>query len=383
MAGITLLSNGALHPDLLKNSFIKYVGPQNQTASAAGQTGARLSLDPEELEQKAKEFTETLHRNGAISLDQVTGTRTDTYVPSASADSGKTIIDNRADCGLIIGTIQHGVTTPSDANKSAAAGGATHGFFFHTTDFLMDAAEKYATLGENEEFLFRGINDVNFVRDTLDFFTDGNYTAGQVSEMQNQITSIVQELAQQIKNGDTPDIDKVQTKLSVAGVEVSLSALLDMQKAGRELSQSFEGFSFGSLGANNIQNFAEMGISRAFANLYGENHGVFGTMFSDAMNRLYDKGISKIENASRWVEQYGISNGSSAAHHEAVQLEFEIADLFAGMDVENFSDTLSQMRNLVEQYCKQNGLTTSYVGLAGATVGVEAFFQKGMELYGG
>lgn len=386
MANITLLSNGALHPNLLNGSFVKYVGPQNpeQNVNLGQTTGVRLSLDPTMMEQKAKEFTETLHRNGAISIDEIANQsgagKTDTYVPSASATSGKTIIDNRADCGLIVETIQYGVTTPSDANKSAAAGGATHGFFYHTTDFLMDAAERYATLGENEEFMFRGINDVNFVRDTLDFFTNGNYTEMDVAAMQDQMTSIVEELAQKIKDGKTPDIDQVKTTLTVGDAEVSLSKLLEMQQVGRELSQSFEGFSFGSLHEGNIQSFAEMGISKAMADQYGEGQGALGAMFSDAMDRLYKKGVAQVEEANQWVNQYNIGGGRTPANNEAVRVELEIADLFSNMGESSFSEALSNMRNIVSQYCQKYGLATSYVGLAGATVGVEAFYKKRMEL---
>ena len=81
--------------------------------------------------------------------------------------------------GFIIETIQPGVFTAEDANKSAASGGATHGFFYRETDFLFSAAQEYTALGENEVFRHRNINDVNFVRDTLDFFTDGDYTQAE------------------------------------------------------------------------------------------------------------------------------------------------------------------------------------------------------------
>lgn len=386
MSAITLLSNGALHPDLLNGSFVKYIGSQNQNQNLGQTTGVQLSFDPTAMEQKAKEFTETLHRNGAISLDNIASqngaAKTDTYVPSASDASGKTIIDNRADCGLIVETIQYGVTTPSDANKSAAAGGATHGFFYHTTDFLMDAAERYATLGENEEFMFRGINDVNFVRDTLDFFTNGSYTEKDVAAMQDQMTSIVEELAQQIKDGKAPDIDQVKTTLTIGDAEVSLSKLLDMQQMGRKLSQSFDDISFGSLYEGNIQSFAEMGIAKAMADQYGEGQGALGAMFSNAMDRLYEKGVSQVERANQWVTQYCGKGGSIPANSEAVKVELEIADLFSNMEEDDFSETLSNMRDIVSQYCQKYGLTTSHVGLAGATVGVEKAYQAFQNIVG-
>ena len=54
------------------------------------------------------------------------------------------------------------ITTAEDANRSATAGGPTHGFFYRSTDFLLDAAKEYAALGEDEVFYHRNIADVNF-----------------------------------------------------------------------------------------------------------------------------------------------------------------------------------------------------------------------------
>ena len=37
--------------------------------------------------------------------------------------------------------------------------------------------------------------------------------------------------------------------------------------------------------------------------------------------------------------------------------------------------SVAQARALVQQYCSQYNLSTSHVGLAGATAGIESFFQ--------
>jgi len=144
-------------------------------------------------------------------------------------------------------------------------------------------------------FRHRNINDVNFVRDTLDFFTNGNYSQADVNRMQDQMTAVVRELAQQIKDGGTPDLSKVKTSLTVGGMEVSISQLLEMQSTGRELSKSFSGMTSGSLTAHNIEAFAEMGIAKSLGNYYGSDKGAIGQMFSKNMDRLYEKGVAQVK----------------------------------------------------------------------------------------
>lgn len=225
------------------------------------------------------------------------------------------------------------------------------------------------------------INDVNFVRDTLDFFTDGNYTQADVNRMQDQITAVVRELAQQIKDGGSPDLSKVKTTLTVGGAEVSISQLLDMQETGRGLSESFGGMTSGSLTAHNIEAFAEMGMSKALGNYYGSDKGAIGQMFSKSIDRLYEKGVAEVQRANTWAQtvSYGAKTSSN---QQAVKTELGIADMFSKMDtgsksglIHSYSSTLAQARALVQQYCNQYNFPTSHVGLAGATAGIDKFFQ--------
>src|SRR5699024_7612469 len=117
----------------------------------------------------------------------------------------------------------------------AAEGAATHGFFYHTTDFLKEAAQKYSTLGENETFRFRDIQDEGFIRDTLDFLTNGNYTEQDVATMKEQMEDVVLELAQQIKDGKEIDLSSVQTKLTIGGSEIGVGQLFELQSLGKDL----------------------------------------------------------------------------------------------------------------------------------------------------
>lgn len=372
----TILPSGQLHPDALKGPFVKYIN--SSTPATTGEPGVKVSGDAMAERWKAEEKRVNEywreHRDEAIDLTPQLGSkRVDSY-------DGKTVVENKG-MGFIIETIQPGVFTAEDANKAAASGGATHGFFYRKTDFLFSAAQEYTVLNDNEVFRHRNINDVNFVRDTLDFFTDGNYTQADVNRMQDQITAVVRELAQQIKDGGSPDLSKVKTTLTVGGAEVSISQLLDMQETGRGLSESFGGMTSGSLTAHNIEAFAEMGMSKALGNYYGSDKGAIGQMFSKSIDRLYEKGVAEVQRANTWAQtvSYGAKTSSN---QQAVKTELGIADMFSKMDtgsksglIHSYSSTLAQARALVQQYCSQYNFPTSHVGLAGATAGIEKFFQ--------
>lgn len=372
----TILPSGQLHPDTLKGPFVKYIN--SSTPATTGEPGVKVSGDAMAERWKAEEKRVNEywreHRDEAIDLSgHFSSKRVDSY-------DGKKVVENKG-MGLIVETIQPGVFTAEDANKAAASGGATHGFFYRKTDFLFSAAQEYTALNDNEVFRHRNINDVNFVRDTLDFFTDGNYTQADVNRMQDQITAVVRELAQQIKDGGSPDLSKVKTTLTVGGAEVSISQLLDMQETGRGLSESFGGMTSGSLTAHNIEAFAEMGISKALGNYYGSDKGAIGQMFSKSIDRLYEKGVAEVQRANTWAQtvSYGAKTSSN---QQAVKTELGIADMFSKMDtgsksglIHSYSSTLAQARALVQQYCSQYNFPTSHVGLAGATAGIEKFFQ--------
>lgn len=368
----TILPSGQLHPDLFNGPFVKHI---SSTPAAMGEPGAKVHGGTT-AEKGNKIWLED--QDSVIDLSgHFSSKRVDSY-------DGKKVVENKG-MGLIVETIQPGVFTAEDANKSAVSGGATHGFFYRKTDFLFSAAQEYTALGENEVFRHRNIDDVNFVRDTLDFFTDGNYTQADVNRMQDQMTAVVRELAQQIKDGGSPDLSKVRTTLTVGSGEVSISQLLEMQKTGRELSESFSGMTSGSLTGHNIEAFAEMGIAKSLGNYYGSDKGEIGKLFSSAVDRLYEKGMAQVEKAEAWGRTVSYAANTSG-NKDAVKTELNIADLFSKLDTssksnfaQSFSSALSQARTLVQQYCNQYNLLTSHVGLAGATDNISKFFQAWMD----
>lgn len=75
-----------------------------------------------------------------------------------------------------------------------------------------------------------------------------------------------------------------------------------------------------------------------------------------------------------------IGSANTCGNQNAVKAELDIADMFSKLDISSksnlsrsFSATLSQMRAVVQQYCSQNGIFPSHVGLAGATNNISNF----------
>ena len=113
----TILPSGQLHPDLFNGPFVKHIG---STPAAAGEPGVKVTGNAMAERWKAEEKRVNEywreHRDSAIDLSgQFSSKRVDSY-------DGKKVVENKG-IGLIIETIQPGVFTAEDANKSAASGG--------------------------------------------------------------------------------------------------------------------------------------------------------------------------------------------------------------------------------------------------------------------
>lgn len=357
------------------------------TAGQTGEVGQKASLDAAKVQAVTDMVNRDYHAGKFDLFDPSICLNYDGADDAVSDSSltGKTVVQNKP-TGWIITTIDPNMTTADDARKSAKAGGATHAFLYQSFDFLTDAAKEYATLGDNEVFQHRNINDLSFVRDTLSFFTgEDYYKTGYIDETQSalmdQITNVVHELSQQIKNGESPDFSKVKATLTIGGSDVTISKLMEMQQIGRELSESFKNVSAGSLNGQTTEAFAKMGIAKSLSSYYARDKGEAGTMFSTAIDRLYERGIAQVQRGQAWSQSV-IGAANTSSNQQAVKTELGIADMFSKMDtgsksdlIHSYSSTLAQVRALVQQYCRQYNLPTSHVGLAGATAGIEKVFQ--------
>ena len=384
-------SSGA-YPDALVNNsrFVNTLdGGSEKPTTATKPSSGMAALNKDRIDQITKE-AELAMKEGRVQDIVILSKEQGGFINSGSSVSdGKTIVKNKGQ-GLIIGSTftddGQMVYTSFEANRDAEKGAPTHGFFYHDFDFLSKAAEEYATLGENEEFLYRNINDVNLVRDTLDFFKNGNYSTEEVNQLQQQMTDVVKELAKQLKNGETIDFSKVESKLSIGGADVTIGQLMDFQKIGGELKETFDNITVGS--SVNTLKYSQMGIAKAVGNLYGSDKGELGQMFSDAIDRLYEKGKTEIKRnlaAANQLES-GYSKGWSPREKDAVATGLEIADTFSDLDIsskesfsKDFTGKLSAIQSLVQKHCDEFGISSGHVGLAGDIAETTKYIQSWLD----
>lgn len=387
---ITLPSIYAKLPDALINSgHITYLksdpGSHKNAKVSQEPAGAAQFSSPNKIKQLASKAEQAVCKGRFTDLtDQLA--LGDAIKPNTDIYEGKTVIENESKpAEIIVGSLytEDGklIFGPGYGESRARSGAPDHAFFYHDTEFLTDAAKEYATLDENEVFRNRHISDLNFVQNTLDFFTNGNYTGDDVRAMQKQMTDVVFELSRQIKKGENPDFSQLQSKVTIGGADVSFSQLLEFQELGSELRNSFDNICVGEL---DVQNYAQMGIAKAIGNYYGSDKGAIGAMFSSAMNRLYEKGVAKTENLIKWV-----SSGNSGYHRsltergrDAVQTAVNIRDIFSKLDTsskenlsKDFSEKLSAVRTMVQNHCNRFNIPTSYVSLDSDTAGIVNYFN--------
>lgn len=373
-------------PDALINSG--HVVRLKQEESAPAVRGERMQPLSEKKLADVTASAQKLFDEGKVKdLTPMFDTQTDRV--EIEHPEGKTVIDNAGKpIGLIVGSTltPEGkiILTPDYGASRAQAGAPDHAFFYHDTDFLTEAAKKYATLGENEVFRYRDIQDQIFVQDTLDFFTGGNYNAKDIAAMQEQITDVVKELAQQIKSGESVDLSRLQTKVTIGGADVAFSQLLDFQRVGGELKEAFDELSVGQVQA---QTSGKMGLAKAMSDYYANDKGAVGDLFSAAMGRLYEKGVAQLEKTAAYMDSSGGAyiGRLTERGRDAIKTSNDVRDLFAKLDTSSresmktdFNSKLSQMRTMVQAHCSQYGIPTTHVGLAGDTAGLTQLFADWM-----
>lgn len=276
--------------------------------------------------------------------------------------------------------------TPGSASNAAKLGFATHPFFFYdneTDDFLLRAAKKYSNLEENEVFRSRQINDTNFVRDTLDFFTGGNYTENDIEIMKNGITEVVVELGQQLRRGEEFDLNKVKSTLIIAGNKVSMKELSQLMKVGKECIPVLESNNIGSLVANS---YAKKGIVQSFAQAYGKQYGNIGEMFAKGIDRLYQKSVQQLEKQKKNIYETLYDNSYQIALKpmfvDSISTGCKIANLFTNIDMSNketlgsnLKNALDQTKQFIQQHNNRFGIPTSSIELTNETRNIVQYME--------
>lgn len=221
-------------------------------------------------------------------------------------------------------------------------------FFTASTDFLMEAAQEYAKIGKDQEFVYRPTNDDQFVRSAVDFFSRGMAGQSDYDAMSKSIDGIVRELAEKIKNGEDTSLDKVTSKLDILGEKVSMSDLLKM----REQSKSFMN-AMGTritFGTDSLAESAQKGMIKAAAQAYGDKiGGRLGQLYSAAIgaeiDNRYDRTILHSKNSDSVQVKAAVDSGT------------ELYELFSKLDATNestfkssFDSMKGQMESILANY---------------------------------
>ena len=165
-------------------------------------------------------------------------------------------------------------------------------YFFHADlDFLYDAAKEYAKISADQDYVYRAIRDDNFVRSTIDWFTQGMGSESDYKNMQKSIDGIVKELAEKIRNGEDTGLDKLTSKLNILGENISVSKLMDIQKSSLELSEKMGVIGYGT---DNLADNAKWGIIKAQGMALGDRiGGKLGRLYSSAFAAEADLHVKK------------------------------------------------------------------------------------------
>ena len=370
--------NGQLSSELVNRGWtILYKSTQSGQGNTQATTGEQARFSPPSFD--TVDFSDSNIRD---ITDDVVPPGTFPDEPQVDED-GKTIVRNLWGGIKVesrIGADGQFITFPDEANRSAAEGAATHGFFYHTTDFLKEAAQKYSTLGENETFRFRDIQDEGFIRDTLDFLTNGSYTEKDVAAMKDQMEDVVLELAQQIKDGKEIDLSSVQTKLTIGGSKIGVGQLFELQSLGKDLEDVLNQTSVGQMDSFA---YAQKGLAKSIAEYYGKDYGAVGEMFADGIGRLYEKSIQNVQKLNNSMNSGYGGIGWSQKENDSVHTGLEISDLFANLDcsskdavMADVNAKLSDLRTLVQPCGNKYTRSDSDVGIAGDTAALIKYIQS-------
>ena len=247
-----------------------------------------------------------------------------------------------------------------------------HNFLTRNGAYLAEAAQEIAATGKNTSYTYNVENEV-FARDTLDFFTNGQYSSQDVETLTKQLDQVVLELAEQIKSGQQMDMNKVKTKLTVAGAETTAADLFKFQKMGRILEDSMHMHG----GDLIICDYAKTGVTIAAAKKMAATHGELGKMFSQTVDRFYGQHRNKLHDFS---ESFIASakNRNPALFRDSSKTGLEILDMYANINFGN-SSSIAQAHhtaaNMVQQHCQQFGVPNTHYVSAGDTAIIDRYAE--------
>ncbi len=270
----------------------------------------------------------------------------------------------------MLGTLptQKAAYTADTAREAATKGVPTHSFFYQNIDSLAQiASDPSKTL------------DTSFAEDTLDFFTGGNYSRKDVEKLHGQMSEALKEMSQQLADTGKVDASKLKSRMTIGGTEISLGELADFQMMGQQLSPVFDSISADNSRFEDMQSVAKMSIARLAGRRYGQGKGELGAMFSSAMDKLYDKGMDKIN------QLYTDASGNmpdTSLYESTIQTGKDISSMFSQLNTANksamaydFNRKLSTMQSMLNQQYNLMGMPAASLNANMAAKNVGQFFS--------
>ena len=248
-------------------------------------------------------------------------------------------------------------------------------FFTASTDFLMEAAQEYAKIGKDQEFVYRPTNDDQSVRSAVDFFARGMASKSDYEAMSKSIDKIVRELAEKIKNGEDTSLDKVTRKLDILGEKVSLGDLLKMREQSKNFMNAMgTRISFGS---DSLAELAQKGMVKAAAQAYGDKiGGRLGKLYSAAIGAEIDNRYNRTIEHSK--------NSSSVQVKAVVDSGTELYELFSKLDGTNadtFKSSFDSMKDRMDAIlAKYNSKLMNAADIGKYRNQIYSFFNSAMRL---
>lgn len=230
-----------------------------------------------------------------------------------------------------------------------------HAFLHQTGDTLANAAQHLVAKGAiTSERCEQDLE--KFAKDTLDFFMDGKYTESDVKGLKDELHQVVRQLADQLKSGEKLDIHKVDTKLTIGGVETTATELFRFQKVGRIFEEKC-GLYCGSLISSD---YGETGVAYAAAKKMAASHGELGKMFGNKIDRLFENYRADFLKKTTEIVENELGEHTYGKYHDSLRAGQEILDVYAGID---FGDPTSMEQAhkkaaaIVQKHCERFGLS--------------------------
>lgn len=112
--------------------------------------------------------------------------------------------------------------------------------------------------------------------------------------MHNQVQTMVRELADRMKNGQSTDLRTLNTKITIEGQDLTMGQIMDIQSASKKLTKDIDDIGSGS---ESIPNYMKKALTKVAANLYANTlPGKLGQAYKTSFSNIVDSNYNASQN---------------------------------------------------------------------------------------